>query len=134
MANYVHVQYIVKFFCVYSGNGDAVAPDASTTTSATGTMENEVREVRSLLVSLKEAYEAQSAAMRDLQAQMKIIAVSQDAKMNSKRLRKLQKEKSAKNQKAATLADSGSDGFLQELGLVPQESHLGSRSSPPQSL
>ena len=57
-AKYMHYKFLP--FHVYSGDGD-VAPDASTVMNAAMSMENEVREVRSLLESLKEVYGVQSA-------------------------------------------------------------------------
>ena len=110
-------------FHVFSDDQDVVAPDASTTS-----VETDVHEVRSLLESLKQAYEAQSAAMRDLQTQMKSISQSQDAIMNRLELQ----EESAKGQESASPAESdenNSTDHVPEADWVQQQqdSQLGPR-------
>ena len=90
-------------------------------------MEKEVREVQSLLTSLNEAYEAQAAAMSDLQAQIRMIAESLGA---NRRGLPIQVEESAKRQNAVLVADVGGDDHLQQQELdrqVQQEVHPGSK-------
>ena len=120
--------FYLFYIYAYSHDGDAAAKDASSSTSDTDAME-EIREVQSLLASLKEAYEAQSAAMIDLQAQLKMFAENQDANMKWLRV---QIEKSAKRQKSVSVADGESDDRLQQQGLdrqAQQEIHPTSREA-----
>ena len=110
-------------FHVFSDDQDAVAPDASTTP-----VETSVRKIQSLLEFVKQAYEAQSAAMRDLQAQLITISQSQDAIMNRLALQ----EESAKGQESATPAESyknNSTDHVPEADWVQQQqdSQLGPR-------
>ena len=64
--------------------------------------------------SIKEAYEEQSAALKELQTQVKMIAERQSANMN---WLKAQMEESAKRQYAVAVADGGSDDYHQQQGL-----------------
>ena len=61
--------------------------------------------------SIKEAFEAQSAAMKDLQAQMKMIAERQNCNM---KWLQAQMEKIAMRQNGASLVDGGSEDSLQQ--------------------
>ena len=66
--------------------------------------------------SIKEAFEAQSAAMKDLQAQMKMIAERQNHNM---KWLQAQMEKIAVRQNATYVVDGGSEDSLQQ-GLDSQ--------------
>ena len=103
-----HILHWFHLFDIYSYDGDAAAKDAPTSTSDTDAME-ESGEVQSLLASLKEAFEAQSAAMIDLQAQLKMFAENQDANM---KWLQVQIAESAKRQKSVSVADGESDDYL----------------------
>ena len=61
--------------------------------------------------SIKEAFEAQTAAMKDLQAQMKMIAERQNHNM---KWLQAQMEKIAMRQNGASLVDGGSEDSLQQ--------------------
>ena len=68
----------------------------------------------SMLASLKEAYEAQSAALKELQAQVTMIAERHNASM---KWHQAQMEESDKFENTISMADSGRDDYLQQQGL-----------------